>query len=239
MSENPVSGPTPADFFNWISQFAQPMMEAGAKMAAQMPATSEADPLALWKNLTEKNEKAWTEFLAQMVNTPEFASGLGRTISNQAAMREAVRNAAQTYLEVADMPTREDITRLAGQLVNLDARIDDLQDKIDDASLDKLNDKLESISARLDRLDQQAAINERLSKMDDRQDKLDRFLERLEAIESKLDKLSSLQALATTAQANRSNGASRPEASQSEESTVKAAKNSRATRTSKTKQEDK
>src|SRR5690348_7810412 len=110
MSEKPITGPSPVDFLNWMSQFVQPMMEASTKVAPTIPTPAEAaDPMAMWKKMAEANEQNWTQFMAQMVATPEFAAGLGRTASSQASMREAVRRSAQAYLEAANMPSREDL----------------------------------------------------------------------------------------------------------------------------------
>src|SRR5690348_10788056 len=134
MSEKPITGPTPVDFFNWMSQFVQPMMEASAKVAPTPtpPTPAEtADPIAMWKKMVESNEQNWTKFMAQMVATPEFAAGLGRTASSQASMREAVRRSAQAYLEAANMPSREDLARIASQIVALDAKVDDLADRLE------------------------------------------------------------------------------------------------------------
>lgn len=172
------TGPTPLDFFNWVSQFAQPMIEAGAKLAAQVPMPPGGDPVSVWKNMSQQNEQAWTQFMAQLVNTPEFAASLGRTASSQAAMRDATRKAAQTYLEAANMPTRDDITRLAAQIVALDAKLDGLDERISEAGL-------EGLTARLDRLDQQTVLNQRISEMENRQLQFEEISRRLTALEER------------------------------------------------------
>jgi polyhydroxyalkanoic acid synthase PhaR subunit len=154
-----------------MSQFVQPMMEAGAKMAPAMPTPAEAaDPMAMWKKMFESNEQNWTQFMAQMVATPEFAAGLGRSASNQAAMREAVRRSAQAYLEAANMPSREDLARIASQIVALDAKLDDLADRLEDT----LPEALDDLTSRLDSFAGLAA--------------------RLTALEAKIDRLTSLPA---------------------------------------------
>ncbi len=190
MNDKPINGPSPADFFNWMSQFAQPMMEAGAKIMGQVPtATPQTDPFTAWKNMTQGNEKMWTEFMSQLITTPEFAAGLGRTASSQAAMRDAIRRTAQSYLEAANMPSREDVTRLATQIVTLDAKVDDLVDRLDE----NLQTTLDKFLARLDRLDQQAELTARLVELETRQGKLAQLEQQLTAIEAKLDQLAQPQ----------------------------------------------
>ncbi len=171
MSENPfnVNGPGPTDFFNWVNQFAQPMLEAGSKMSGQFATPqAAADPWSAWRKAYETNEQAMTQFMAQLITTPEFAAGLGRTAGNQAAMREAIKRTAQSYLEAANMPTREDLTRIAALVVGLDAKLDDLCDRLED-NLDQTAESTNNIAASFERLD-----------------KLDSVLERLSAIEQKL-----------------------------------------------------
>ncbi len=196
MSDKPSGIPSPSDFFNWMSQFAQPMADVGAKMAEAMPGVpgipTGTDPLSMWKDLQQKNEQALTQYMAEMVKTPEFAQNLGQTASGVAAWREAVRRSAQAYLEAANMPTREDLTRIAGLVVALDAKVDDVDARLEEAGLGGLG-------TRLDSLDQQTGLASRLQELETRQVKLDELnakldlllglSERLIAVEDKLDKL--------------------------------------------------
>lgn len=180
MSEKPINGPSPADFFNWMSQFVQPMMEAGQKMAPQMPNPAEmADPMTMWKKMFASNEQAWTQFMAQVVATPEFAANLGRSASSQAAIREAVRRSAQAYLEAAGMPSRDDLARVASQIVALDAKLDDLTDHLEET----LPESFDGLTARLEGL---AGLEARLT-----------------ALEAKIDRLASLPAKAAEKPASR------------------------------------
>ena len=206
MSDKPETGPTPVDFFSWMSQFTQPWLENGAKMAAQMPTAAppqgQGDPMTMWKEMQQKNEQAWTQFMAQAVGRPEFAKGLGQQVTGTAMAREAVRKAAQAYLEAANMPTREDVTRVAGLVVALDARLDDLEEKLEagDPTVG-LESRLAEIVARLDRLDQQAALQNRMQEMETRQNDLTDLngkLDRLTSLEDRLSRIeTSLERLTT------------------------------------------
>lgn len=196
MSEKPITGPTPVDFFNWMSQFVQPMMEASTKVAPTIPTPAEAaDPMAMWKKMAEANEQNWTQFMAQMVATPEFAAGLGRTASSQATMRDAVRRSAQAYLEAANMPSREDLARIAAQIVALDAKVDDLADRVEDTLPNTLDDLagVPALEARL------AALEAKIDRLANLEAKIDR----LAALESKIDRLVSLPAPAAVEKPSR------------------------------------
>jgi len=202
MSEDKtLLGPTPADFFNWMTQFAQPMVEAGTKMASQLSNPAEAaDPLAMWRKFYETNEQAWTKLMSQAVNTPEFAVGMGRTASTQATMRDSVRRSALAYLEAASMPSTKDLARVASQIVSLDAKVDDLADYI----YEDIGDKLVGLVERLDQVGKPAATSttgksdaqqaKQLTELGNKLDKVAKLDARLSALEAKLDALAGLEA---------------------------------------------
>jgi polyhydroxyalkanoic acid synthase PhaR subunit len=178
MSEKPNNIPTPADFFGWISQIMAPMVTATAAFATNVPTPS--DPLTMWRNYSEKNEEIYSKFLQDIVHTSAFAQTLGRSSSSAARYRSAVKEAAKLYLEAADMPTRDDVTRLAAQVVALDAKLDDMNDNLSDSidvlpkTLLKVTGALEGLTARLESLESQvkhqsetqAQIVEHLSHLD-------------------------------------------------------------------------
>src|SRR5689334_1029737 len=118
MSDKPDFIPSPADFFGWINRVMNISAQAAQEAIPKSPANP-ADPLELWKTLIDRNEQVWSTFMRQITATPEFAQSLGRTASTTAAYRTQVQKAAKTYLEAADMPSRDDLTRVAKQIVAL------------------------------------------------------------------------------------------------------------------------
>lgn len=162
MSEKPNNDtlgsiPTPADFFGWLNQVMSPLSQATSALASNIP--TPADPLTMWRSYTEKNEEIYSKFLQQLVSTPAFAQGLGRSASATARYRDMVKQAAKLYLETADMPTREDVSSLASQVVALDAKVDDLSDSLSDnfIGIPQLVGKvvltLETVATRLELLE--------------------------------------------------------------------------------------
>lgn len=187
MSDNPLKGPTPADFFNWIGQYVQPMMENNMKILSQMAAnsptpttppinsTATGDPFAMWRSFYDQNEQTWAKFMQQFVGTSEFAAGLGAAATQQATLQNNIRQTALSYLKAAHMPSQDDVTRLATLLVALDAKVDDLQDNLEDF----LHSSAKTAPAEQ---------NDRITALENR----------LAAIETKLDRL--LEALQTQAE---------------------------------------
>lgn len=202
MSEKAGGVPTPADFFGWLNQmmnFPANLAVSAASASASPNAAQMPDPLATWKNFTEKNEETWAKFMQQMVATPEFAQALGSSANNTAAYKMMVKQTAKAYLESAGMPSRDDLTQLAEQVVSLDAKVDDLNDAFTDnlssmpqlmgrvvATLESLATRLERLEAKMLARDELAGITQRLetleSKMLNRAD-LVGIGERIEALE--------------------------------------------------------
>ena len=194
MSEKSNGVPSPADFFGWLNQFVQPAIEAGSQLGAQSPLPLPATtPLQMWKSMTEYNQQAWSQFLKGMVGTPEFAAGLGRSASQSAVVRDGVRRAAKAYLEAANMPSRDDHTRLAGQVVALDAKLDDVEDMLKDGEVDQLSRRLEGIIGRLDKLEQQslqpAPVSNDLPNIEAKLTALNSKLDRLVGLETRLSRI--------------------------------------------------
>lgn len=153
--------PTPADFFGWLNQMVSPMVQAATNPIANVPTV--LDPLGMWKSLAQKNEEFYTKFFQQVVSTPTFTESLGRTTIASSRYRMVVREVAKNYLDNANMPSRDDVTRVSSQIVSLDAKVDDLSDKVSDSLdglpviLNKLTSSLESLATRLEKVEGQLA----------------------------------------------------------------------------------
>ncbi len=190
MSEKPSDIPTPVDFFNWLNQFVNKQTPEAAKAAGTF------DPLNAWKTFNEQNQKAWSEAMTKMKATPEFAGALGQATLNQAAAQEMVRKASQAYLEAANMPSLDDLARLAKLVIAVEAKLDSLneklagyldrtsQDRVVETKLDKLAERLVGLEAKLGEMAETEAGSV----------KIDDLQTRLKSIETRLDNLDRHQA---------------------------------------------
>lgn len=176
MSDKPDFIPTPQDFFGWVGRM---MNMQSQSFSAGMPQTPPnlADPLEFWKTMMERNEQLWSTFTRQITASPEFAQTMGRTASNAAAYRTMVQKTAKAYLESADIPSREDIIRLATQIVALDAKVDSMQEMMED-NLTQLPLLLEKTLASVE------SLNKRLGKLESSLSELTEVKQRLVALEA-------------------------------------------------------
>lgn len=118
-------------------------MEGWSAAAGLSPAANSAttDSVRLWQRSVDEWLGAWAVFLEDLFQTPETVAASGRfldaTLNIEKPLRERTAAAMQFWLEFLNMPTRNDLIRLARQVNDANARLDDLQEQIE-----TLQDKL-------------------------------------------------------------------------------------------------
>ena len=91
---------------------------------------SPTDPFALWKQIYEANERAWSAAIERAMASPTFAQAQGRALETILQAQRAVRDQMRSYLETVNAPTREDIARLGELIVGLEEKVDQLDDRL-------------------------------------------------------------------------------------------------------------
>lgn len=123
---------------------------AGLAGAAPQPGAAPADPFQAWQRGVDQWLAALSSTLEQTFSTPEAAAASGRLLDAwlniEKPARERTAQAMQAWLEFYNMPTRHDVIRLAGQLNDANARLDELQEQIE-----ALSDQIAALTAGLER----------------------------------------------------------------------------------------
>ncbi len=95
------------------------------------------DPGGLFKSLRDSHMDAWSKMMIQLVNSEAYAQAtavmLDAWLSTSAPFRKAIEAAMTRVLTGCNMPTRDDVTRLAERLTNIELRLDDLEAKLEEA----------------------------------------------------------------------------------------------------------
>ena len=126
--------------------FWRPVLDQGfvtwAKLFAQTPATPELLPQ--WKQFLDQWIEAWSKVLGQAMGTEQFAKLLGQSLDQFLATHGPLRRAAEQQTEQAlqalQLPSRSQVTAVAKMIVELEERIERLEDRID-AALRRLDGK--------------------------------------------------------------------------------------------------
>ena len=95
------------------------------------------DPTGVLKQMRDSGLDAYAKVMVELVNSEAYAEAQGAMLdawlSNSAPFRKAMESATSQNLASMNMPSRDDITRLAERLTNIEMRLDDMDAKLDEA----------------------------------------------------------------------------------------------------------
>src|SRR5216110_3762573 len=129
-SAAPAPPPDPAAFW-------QPVLDQGvqtwAKLFAQTPASPEL--VTQWKQFLDQWIESWSRVLGQAMGTEQFAKLMGQSLDQFLATHGPLRRAAEQQTEQAlqalQLPSRSQVTAVAKMIVELEERMERLEDRID------------------------------------------------------------------------------------------------------------
>ena len=93
------------------------------------------DPSGMFKDMQNTSMDAWSKMMIEFVHTDAYAEATGAMLDawlkNSAPFRQAIESGMTQTLTNLNMPTRDDVTRLAERLTNIEMRLDDLAAMLD------------------------------------------------------------------------------------------------------------
>ena len=120
----------PADPMSFWRPMVDQWTQAWARAFAQTPATP--DLMGQWKQFVDQSIEAWSRALGQAMQTEGFAQLLGRYLDQYLAasgpLRKVADQSAETALQTLNLPSRGQVTGLAKQIVELDERVERLEE---------------------------------------------------------------------------------------------------------------
>ena len=166
-----------------------------------------ADPLQLatrWYNATSG---PFSDFVGDLIEREEFLEPASQFLQSYAGFYKIFKRNSEEYLKNLQLPARSDVTRVAGLVVALEDKVDNIEEMLEDlgdsstaaetveapdnasaASVAALEKRLDSVEDKLDRL--LAALESRTRDGSAAQAESARAVEdRLNGMESKLDLL--------------------------------------------------
>ncbi len=94
------------------------------------------DPTGVFKDMRDAGMNAWAKTMVEMVNTDAYAEASGSMLDSWLAssgpFRSAIEKSMSQSLKNLSLPSRDDVTRLAERLTNIEMRLDDLDAKLDE-----------------------------------------------------------------------------------------------------------
>ncbi len=117
--------------------FWRPFMDQGmaAWSKAMTQGTASPDLMAQWKQFLDQWIAAWAKVLEQAMSTETFAQALGKQLESFLGAATPAKKAAEQHVEAVlsalGVPSRNQVVGLAGQLVQLEEKVEGLEDRLD------------------------------------------------------------------------------------------------------------
>jgi len=93
------------------------------------------DPSGMLKAMRDANMDAWAKMMTDLVQTDAYAESTGAMLdgwlTNSGPFRKSIESSMAQVLAQLNLPSREDVTRIAERLTNIEMRLDDLEATLD------------------------------------------------------------------------------------------------------------
>ena len=136
-----------------------------------------SDIFTMFREWYEATSETWAQVVNDTIGTEQFIESASPFLESYATFYKSSRRANEEYFKNLQLPTRSDIARVAELIVNLEEKVD----RIDDASA--TSEQVEGLAKRLDAIEGKLEVRVGASAtptMDG---------ERLDAIERKLESI--------------------------------------------------
>ena len=94
------------------------------------------DPTGMLKEMRDANMDTWAKMMVKFVNTEDYAESTGAMLdawlTTSGPLRKTMEKSMTQALAQLNLPSRDDITRLADRLTNIEMRLDDLDARLDE-----------------------------------------------------------------------------------------------------------
>lgn len=88
------------------------------------------EPFTMWKDMYENTEKAWHDVIQDTLGQESFSEGLGQIQSSYLQYHELMNNMTEAYFKQINIPTRDEIANVASLVINLEEKIDTIDDQL-------------------------------------------------------------------------------------------------------------
>lgn len=88
------------------------------------------EPFSMWKDMYEHTEKAWNDVIQDTLGKESFSEGLGQIQSSYLQYHEMISNLTEAYFKQANIPTRDEVASVASLVINLEDKIDNIDDQL-------------------------------------------------------------------------------------------------------------
>ena len=138
------------------------------------------EPFKMWKDMYENTEKAWSDVIQDTLGKETFSEGLGQIQASYLQYHEMISSVTEAYFKQINMPTRDEVANVASLVINLEAKVDNMDDQLYENS--------ETITKEINQLKRTVGNLEK---------KFDKVLEAIVALDKKIGAVETVSASKT------------------------------------------
>jgi len=112
------------------------------------------DPFTLWKSMYEKLEENWSDIIHDSMKKESFAEWMGQSLNTFLMYQDFIQKTTEGYLKQMNMPSREEVSNVASLVINLEEKVEELDEKMDDVLSNKqLSTEINRLKNNISKLD--------------------------------------------------------------------------------------
>ncbi len=173
-------GPDPLGL---TTQWLEMMEEARARMAeGNIP----ADPFTFMKQWYDATSETWATVIGDIIGTERFMESSSQFMESYTSFYRTFRRANEEFFGNLQLPTRSDIARVAELVIEVEDKVEQIEDALEDfennyakvvpvnqeGRLDQVERKLDALSSSLQKLTTVDTLEKRLDRLESKLDKL-------------------------------------------------------------------
>jgi polyhydroxyalkanoic acid synthase PhaR subunit len=184
-------GPDPLGL---TTQWLEMMEEARARMAeGNIP----ADPFTFMKQWYDATSETWATVIGDIIGTERFMESASQFMESYTSLYRTFRRANEEFFNNLQLPTRSDIARVAELVIEVEDKVDQIEDAFEDfedhytkgvpvnqeVRLEQVERKLDALTSSVQKLTTVDTLEKRLDRLESKLDTLLIALEKSEAKE--------------------------------------------------------
>lgn len=95
------------------------------------------DPFAFWKSWYDRTESILSDMINETLEKEAFAEWMGQLQSGYLSYQQWLNKATETYFKQFNIPSREEISNIATLIINVEEKLEELDEKVEDELLDQ------------------------------------------------------------------------------------------------------
>lgn len=111
-------------------------------------------PFLLWKTMYDTTELNLSKAIDETLRKEEYAELLGNIQSGYLQYQKLIQSTIDTYFNQMNIPTRDEISGIASLIINLEEKVEDLSEIIEEEQLNQsVSSELSNIKTNVAKLD--------------------------------------------------------------------------------------